>query len=153
MKFYVVIDSEDGEVGGVTDKRSKAIAMVSNNNAMKYDMPSGGQGGFGVVEVDANNEKDAVKMAQSKIRVTKQESKTYYNRYLGDDAVTEYTKIKVKGMTQEALDEAYNDYFQGHTDDFKKKMKTVSEVAQFTSFLIENGLDIRLINQMLKTLA
>jgi len=56
-------------------------------------------------------------------------------------------------MTQEALDEAYNDYFQGHTDDFKKKMKTVSEVAQFTSFLIENGLDIRLINQMLKTLA
>ena len=79
-------------------------------------------------------------MSQAKIKITKQESKTYYNRYLGDDAVTEYNKPKVKGMTEEAKQEAYNDYFQGDTEDFKKKMKTVSEVAQFTSYLIENGI-------------
>ena len=78
---------------------------------------------------------------------------TYFNRYLGNDDVAEYTKTVSKGMTETALEEAYNDYFQGDTADFKKKMKTVSEVAQFTSYLIENGTDVRLINQMLKTLA
>lgn len=81
------------------------------------------------------------------------ESKTYFNRFLGDDEITNHTKVISKGMTESALEEAYNDYFQGSTDDFKKKMKTVSEVAQFTSYLIENGIDIRLVNQMLKTLA
>jgi len=91
-------------------------------------------------------------MAKAKVNATNQESKTYYNRFLGDDAVTEYTKPIFKGMSEAALEEAYNDFFQGSTADFRKKMKTISEVAQFTSYLIENGLDIRLIHQMLKTL-
>jgi len=77
---------------------------------------------------------------------------TYFNRFLGNDEVAEYTKTVSKGMTQDALDEAYNTYFQGSIDDFKKMMKTVSEVAQFTSFLIQEGIDIRLIQQMLKIL-
>ena len=94
----------------------------------------------------------AKKEKEDKEKATKKES-TYFNRFLGDDEVAEHTRFVPKQvMTQEDLDEAYNTYFQGNDNDFRSMMKTPSHVAQFTSFLYEEGLDPRLINQMLKTL-
>lgn len=78
--------------------------------------------------------------------------KRNYNRFLGNDEITEHTSVLRKGISQEALDEAYNNYFKGNLEDFKNSFKTVSEVAQFISFIIESGIDVRIVNQMLKVL-
>lgn len=161
MTYFVLIDQSSGEVGRVFTKRIQAINAVRSYNAMDYDSPQGGDGGWTSVHVEApegTTEKEVIKMAKAKLNQpskteSKAISKTFYNRYLGNDEVSEHTKQISKGMSQEALDEAYNTYFQGSSDDFKKMIKTVSEAAQFTSFLIEKGIDVRLINQMLKILA
>lgn len=75
------------------------------------------------------------------------------DRFLGLDETEEYTSQTSQGISQSFLDEAYNNYFKGNLDDFKKSFKTISETAQFLSFIIENGMDVREIQKMLKVLS
>jgi hypothetical protein len=151
MKYYVVID-KSGERGGVFEEKSKAIAAARSNNAQKYDSPQGGEGGFEVKTVeggeDATNEM-LYKMAK---RGNKMESKRI-DRYLGLNETEAYTYEQVKGVPQSFLDEAHNMYFGGDVIEFRKHFKTVSEVAQYMSFVIENGMDVREVQKMLSILA
>lgn len=154
MKYYVVIDAEDGEEGGVFENRKKAGAAASSNNAQKYDQANA-NGGFGVVEVEGDEEetnKVLYKMAKAKKGGKKMESKRI-DRYLGLNETEAHTYEQVKGVPQSFLDEAHNRYFEGNLEDFRSHFKTISEVAQFMSFVIENGMDVREIQKMLKILA
>lgn len=82
----------------------------------------------------------------------KMESKRI-DRYLGLNETEAHTYEQVKGVPQSFLDEAHNRYFEGNLEDFRSHFKTISEVAQFMSFVIENGMDVREIQKMLKILA
>lgn len=80
--------------------------------------------------------------------------KTNYKRYLGEGEVAEYTReSSSQPFSQEQLEEIFNNYFNGNIEDFKSSFKSVNELAQFLNYVIDSGTDLRVIRQMINTLA
>ncbi len=150
MKFYVVIDS-DGENGGVYEDKAKAMAAARSNNAQKYDSPQGGEGGFEVKTVEAEKGTSKAKVFAMVKGKTKSESAAI-NRFLGKDSIEEYTQESINGMSNDRLQEIYNTYYSGNMNDFRSSFKTINEVAQFLTYIIEMGTDTREIQQMVRVL-
>lgn len=105
MIYYVLVNDSTGEIGGVFNKRIKAINTVRNYNAIDYDSPMGGEGGWRTFEVDApegTSDQQIKRIAKAKQKVTKMENKVI-NRLLDSEPINEIQSIEVTNIVPQIV--------------------------------------------------
>jgi len=75
------------------------------------------------------------------------------DRFLGRDDVEEYIGDDEGVDSVSDMEIIYNDYYNGNITDFKSHFTNSKILAQFLTYIIEMGTDVREIQKMLKVLS